>query len=140
MTKDLRGGNRRVGSYSAESLWTSLPSHSMEGPPYDTVFHNALCVDTYLVPHTQAPPHCLQPETEKFLIFQGSRQKLGRGSKLELLMKPRGLPPRKELGMQWAFALGPMEKSSPLFIFSQSFSSTDILVLLWQNRRWEDDG
>lgn len=114
---DLREGNRTVGSHSAESLWTSLSSHLLGKTSIHTVFYSAPCVDTCHVPHTQAPSQCLQPETAKTLIFQGSRQKLGRGSKLELLMKSGGrVPPRKELGVQWAFALGPVGKSGPLSI------------------------
>lgn len=53
------------------------------------------------------PRHLLMAsyETEKTLLFQGSKQKP------ERLWMPRGVPLRKELGRQWAFALGPVGKS-----------------------------
>lgn len=49
------------------------PPSSVEGPPHDTLVHNAPCVDTYHVPQTQAPPYGFLPETEKTPLFQGSK-------------------------------------------------------------------
>jgi hypothetical protein len=81
--KNLRGDRGWVSSQLSLS-GPHCPPSSVIGPAYH---HPTLpvCVDTYRAPHTQAPPPlCLQPKTERTLIFQGSKQRPGKGCKPDL--------------------------------------------------------
>lgn len=63
-------------------------------------------------------------------LFQGSKQKLVRGNRPELLWMLRGVPLRKELGRQRAFALGPVGKSGATLFVQCSYGATGVWVLL----------